>query len=359
MRFLHVFPSFEASGAQLRVATIVNALDSTIDHEFLAMDGNYQAASHLRQNRVELLKPFALGGTAQRVRAFGRLLAQRRPDLLLTYNWGAMDAVVAAKIGRYAPVVHNECGLDIDEESRLLARRVWLRRMVLPEVECVIATSHSMEQLVREEFGVPARKARFIRTGVNIRRFQPWHRQGGRELVFGFVGGLRAVKNVPLLLDAFARAKIAGARLSIFGDGAMRPMLEEQARASGIHEQVTFGGYEADPAPCYAAMDVFVMTSVSEQTPNALLEAMASGLPAICTDVGDCRYLLGPDDPVPVAASRDAAGLAEWMRRLAAEPELREELGQRNRDRCVRDHSVQRMVAEYEAVYREAVGKAR
>jgi glycosyltransferase involved in cell wall biosynthesis len=114
-----------------------------------------------------------------------------------------------------------------------------------------------------------------------------------------------------------------------------------------------------DPAPCLAAFDVFALSSASEQMPLALLEAMASGLPAVCTDVGDCREMLGGGGAPAVVPPGDEAAYAAALAALAARAELRAALGAANRARCVERYPADRMVRAYASLYDEALRAGR
>ena len=108
-------------------------------------------------------------------------------------------------------------------------------------------------------------------------------------VVYGFAGGLRGEKNLHLLLKAFGEAALPdNSHLALVGDGPDRAELEQLAARLGIGPRVSFRGHASDMSQVMPAFDVFVMSSRTEQTPNALLEAMACGLPVIATDVGDC-----------------------------------------------------------------------
>ena len=220
-----------------------------------------------------------------------------------------------------------------------------------------------MREISVRQFKLPPDKVRWIRTGIDEERFRPglsrdWRRQvgvGDDELLFGFVGVLRAEKNLRFLLRAFAAARIPKAKLALVGDGAERSLLEQVAREEGIAEHVCFSGRVSDPARCLAAFDVFVLSSCTEQTSNALLEAMACGLPAISTDVGDSSEMLGDTGPPVIVPTGDLPAYTNAMRVLAYNPELRERLGVANRRRCLENYRLERMVREYEALYEAAL----
>jgi glycosyltransferase involved in cell wall biosynthesis len=178
--------------------------------------------------------------------------------------------------------------------------------------------------------------------------------------VIGAVGGLRPVKNYLRFLAACAAAG-PGLHVLLVGDGDDRQALEERAAAPDLAGRVHLAGYQADPAPFYRAMDVFVLSSDSEQMPVCLLEAMAACLPAVSTDVGDVRSVLPPEQApylVPLDGPDPAAALGRRIAELVHGPgsrALRERLGRENRRRVEESFTFHAMCAAYREAYRSAL----
>jgi len=169
------------------------------------------------------------------------------------------------------------------------------------------------------------------------------------------VGSLRPVKNFARLLEACAAAREV--HLLVVGDGEDRPALESRAAAADLAGRVHFAGYQADPAPWYRTMDVFALSSDSEQMPLCLIEAMASGLPVAATDVGDVRAMLPAEQGaflVPVDADA-AGGLGIRIAALARDPESRRVLGDLNRHRAERRFAFSSTCAAYREEYEAAL----
>jgi glycosyltransferase involved in cell wall biosynthesis len=141
------------------------------------------------------------------------------------------------------------------------------------------------------------------------------------------------------------------------GDGDERPALEARAAQPDLAGRVRFAGYQEDPAPFYRAMDVFALSSDSEQLPVSLLEAMASGLPVTATDVGDVRDVLPAEQGefLTPPNGRAAEVLAQGILRLACDPAMRRRLGAANRRRVEESFTFERMCAAYREVYESAL----
>ena len=364
--FLHIFPNFGPGGMELRVTRIVNGMGPAVHHTILALLGNYEARGFI-DPRIQvdyLTPPTRTGGPFPYVRALRTILRAVKPDLLLTYNWGAIDAVLSSWTVGFRPLVHHECGFASEESVKLKPARVLARRILLRRAFAVAVTSRTLRDISIQQFKIPADKVHWIRTGIDLERYRPglsrdWRRQAGvrdDETLFGFVGVLRPEKNLGLLLRAFAAARIPNAKLAVVGDGAERSPLERMAQDEGIADRVLFTGRVPDPAACLAALDVFAMSSCTEQTSNALLEAMACGLPAVSTDVGDSRDLLGNAGPPAVVPPGDLQAYTDALTVLARSAELRSRLGAANRQRCLELYPLERMVREYEALYQAACG---
>jgi glycosyltransferase involved in cell wall biosynthesis len=359
LHLMHVFPSFAPEGAELRVVRIINGIGPKFRHTVLALDEDCRAARHIHTGiRVDFPSPPAGRGDWLYFRALQKAIQHQKPDLLVTYNWGAIDAVVAAVVGRICPVLHNECGFGLDEAAKLKTRRVVFRRAILNRIYATTVTSRTLETICRERFRLNPAKVRWIRTGVDADRLHPQLPRGwrerlgirGDELLIGYLGALRPEKNLDLLIRAFGQAQIRRSKLVLIGEGPCRQELEAIVRELHLNDAVIFAGHQADPALCLPALDLFALPSKTEQTSNALLEAMACGLPAIATDVGDNRELLGTAD-APLIVSPVLDALTEALRALAASPDLRGKIGAENRSRAVASYSNARMTQEYESLY--------
>jgi glycosyltransferase involved in cell wall biosynthesis len=158
---------------------------------------------------------------------------------------------------------------------------------------------------------------------------------------------LRAVKLVA--------CRIPEIRLDIVGDGPSRQDLEALRASLGLESRVTFHGYREDVTSFLSAADAFVLSSISEGVSIALLEAMASGLPAIATDVGGNREVIVNGVTGLLTAAGSAEGLADAIVRVESDPGLLERMGRASRQRVEEEFSLPGVVARYEALYRRCL----
>ncbi|MEM9382729.1 MAG: glycosyltransferase [Planctomycetota bacterium] len=366
---IHVFATFCAAGPQVRAAALMDAFGDRFRHTVLAVDGRTEALELVREARVEAA-PWAPDGSAMAGIRFGRdLLRESRPDLLLTYNFGSMDAVLAARTARFDRHVHHEDGFNVDEAQRLKGRRNWARRIALRSTD-VIVPSANLEKIARGTWRLPRvhlipngiDAARFERDAAAGRAFRAAHGIGPEEVVVGAVGHLRPVKNLGRLIRAAAGAAFPDGvrpRVVIVGDGSEREALERAAAECSDRIAVTFTGHLENLSPAYSAFDVLGISSDSEQQPISLLEAMAAGLPVAATDVGDVASTLPPEARAHVVPSGPGAerDLGVALAGLVADPERRAALGALSEERVKASFSLDGMVEAYREVYDLGLGR--
>ncbi|MGC6486584.1 MAG: glycosyltransferase family 4 protein [Planctomycetota bacterium] len=349
LRFVHVFATFGRGGPQVRATQLMRHLGPDVEHVVQAMDGDDGARALLDPGlQVSFAEAPRQRGFLAARRAQAAWLQSQQPDLVLTYNWGAIEAVAAAKrVG--LPLVHHEDGFGPEEIGRRLRRRSWLRRWLLRGVPLIVP-SLGLRQIAAREW---AADAAHLVNGVDLERFSP---SGGEPeaLRIGSVGGLRPEKDYATLLQALARMD-QRASLRLVGGGALEAALRaEQARLK-LEGCVEFVGFTDDTARHYREFTVFAMSSRTEQMPIALVEAMACGLPVVATDVGDTRAVLAESNRDLVVPSGDPARLAAALDRLCADPALRRRLGADNRAVAAARFEATECLERFADVYRRAL----
>lgn len=361
---LHVFPSFATGGAQVRTIELANTILADKKHIFLSLDRNFDAANGLNgQVRHALLSigcRSSSGPDLGNLKMFRRLIRERRPTALLTYNWGAIEAALANRIAPICPHLHFEDGFGADEATgRQLPRRVWARRIALSGKSTIVVPSKTLLGVARSIWRFRSTRLHYIPNGIDCARFAgadmdetaPLRKQTD-EILIGTVGVLRPEKNVGRLLRLFKDVKSEKPlRLVIVGDGPERAALEHLAGDLGIAEDVVFTGDVSTPETMLAQLDVFALTSDTEQMPYCLIEAMAAGLPVVASDVGDIRTMLSPANR-PFIAPPDAEKLLRTqLQRLVERPDLRRTIGDLNRQHAKDSFDRRTMLERYHSLF--------
>jgi len=293
-----------------------------------------------------------------------RLIRKWQPHIVHSFM---VHANLLARLVRpLAPVPVLICSArNINEGGRF---REVLYRLTDPLCDLTTQVSQAgLERYVRVG-AVPRHKIRYIPNGVDTERFKPNpedHLKIRRELgVDGFVwlavGRFDPQKDYPTMLQAFGHVvhKDSNTKLLIAGDGPLRKTMEVMARELGIEERVRFLGIRRDIPQLMNAADAYVMSSAWEGMANVLLEASASGLPIVTTDVGGNRQVVLHNKTGFLVSPKDPNALAQAMLRLMDMPEEeRQAMGKAAREHIEADFSLDRVVARWEALYRELLAK--
>ena len=369
---LHVFSTFVPAGPEMRTVNLIHGLPREWRHTIVAMDGRTSARAELDPGApVAFLDSPPKAGSIATVRRMRTLLKEHKPDLVCSYNWGAFDTVMAARTLGLKRVLHHEDGFNADETQEYKSRRELFRRIFLPGVARVIVPSQKLAGIARERWKLAADKVRCIPNGIRLERFRA--RDGNPELraqlgipreapLIGYVGHLRPEKNPLRLLKAAARVeRELGMHVLVLGDGPERPEMEKLAASTpALYGHVHFAGHQSDPLPYYRAMDLFALSSDTEQMPVALLEAMASALPVVATDVGDVRAMLPESQGefvLPLEEHETAWPLAEKLTELLKDAQKRREFGAANRARVAERYTFEAMLAAYREEYERALAR--
>jgi L-malate glycosyltransferase len=365
MHILHLHSTFDPGGKELRAARLMNAFGPGIKHTVVsAVPGALGAASAVAKgipvNYPQSFEPLA--GRPLPARLFRLARAIQPFDLVLSYNWGAMDAVLAHSVFRDAlslpPLVHHEDGFNQDEAQRLKTSRNWFRRVALARSAALVVPSRRLEAIALEVWNLPRSRVHLIGNGIDTARYQKVpapdalpriiKRKGERWV--GTLAGLRAVKNLPRLVRACS-ALPEHWHLVILGEGPERDAIRAEAIRLEIAHRVHLPGFAPDPAKAVGLFDIFALSSDSEQFPISVVEAMAAGLPVAAFAVGDVSGMVARENRPFIVQPGDEGGLAETIERLAVDEDLRAAIGKANRARARDLYDEKRMIAAYRALY--------
>jgi glycosyltransferase involved in cell wall biosynthesis len=305
-----------------------------------------------------------LGTVVLLSRAAAFLVTRGRRFQVFHVHTANLLAIVAVVIGRLSrrPVVLKTTGAWELEHGVLSGRarrglRQRLMLAVLRHADAWIALSIELGRAIAEA-GVPAANVRIIPNGVDTAQFRPpGPADAKHDLRVVFVGRLVPQKALPVLLRAWTSLarRLPAVTLDIVGAGPLQPELEAAASQLGLGARVRFAGFQADVRPFLEAATVFVLPSTVEGLSNALLEAMAVGLPAVATRVGGTEDVVIDGRTALLVPPHDPDALTEALTALLTAPERAREMGREARDRVVERYSLGLVASTYLALYRELV----
>jgi glycosyltransferase involved in cell wall biosynthesis len=309
--------------------------------------------------------------------ALYRLLRQTRPAIVHTHTAkaGSLARIAAAiynrTIGRKAPacIVHTYHGHVLDGYFGPRTERVvtWAERRLARLTDAIVAISPQIRSELLDQYGIGRPdQYRVIPLGFDLGPLaviDDAARHVARKTlaisadahIVSTVGRLTAIKQHWLFLETAQRiaSRDPAARFLVVGDGELRTQLEERAQALGLAHQVRFLGWRTDLPTIYAATDVLLLTSRNEGTPVALIESLSSATPAVSTDVGGIRDVIGDSEAGVMASAANPETLAARVNELLADPSRRRAMGARGRAAMLARYGIDRLIDDIERLYRE------
>lgn len=292
---------------------------------------------------------------------FARWLRRERPDSVLLTSWrgGAWGAWAARRAGVPRVVVRLGIVRTPRRWDEAIPFRRWVDGVIVNAPEIADAWARGAAWYPRERIHVVLNGIRVDAAdrGAAAERLRAEVDADAGTLLIGAAGHVTHRKGFDVLLDAFARAGLADARVVLIGDGPELDALRGRAGELGIGGRVHWVGRREDAAALLAGCGVFVLPSRNEGMANVMLEAMAAGTPVIASDISGVRTALGEDDGVPagwIVPPDDAGSLAAALREVAAllrdDPAAVQARAASALRRVRERFSVERMVDEAEAV---------
>lgn len=315
----------------------------------------------------------SIGADLRAMAQFWKVIRKIEPDIVHTHNPkpGVYGRILARMAG--VPIVINTVhGLYATPESP------FLRRLIVYSLEAIASRFSDAElvqneedlELLRKSGIVGASKLRLLGNGVDLERFNPDRvatmrsRERARLLVaedgvvVGMVGRLVEEKGIGEFIEmaqhlgGSIRAIVAGPN-DPDKDDAVSPALLRRGEEAGVE----FVGMRTDIDAFYSALDVFVLPSYREGFPRAAMEAAASGLPLVLTDIRGCRQVVEDGVNGRLVPVRDSASLTSAVEELASMPELRTKMGAVSAEKARREFDEDRVVDIVMSTYREVADR--
>ena len=370
VNILHLHSSFSLGGKEARAVQLMNAFGDAARHTIVsgapdALGAREAIAPGIRYEIAQNPPPLTGRPSVARYEAIARFL--RGFDLVLTYNWGAIDGVMARRVfGKHQPpLVHHEDGFNADEAAGLKPERNLYRRIALPAAGALVVPSQTLERIALTTWKQPRARVHRIANGIATARYGakpdrnaiPGFTPNAKETVIGAVAGLREVKDLTMLVRACGG--LSGRfRLVIVGEGPEEGNIRQAAAAMGIADRLVLPGFLERPDRYVGLFDVVALSSRSEQFPIAVVEGMAAGLPIASTPVGDVPVMVAAENAPFIARTGTEVSLRDCLQTLLADRDLRRRAGAANQAKARAEFDEQVMIGRYRSLYERVLGRA-
>lgn len=374
LRILHILNRLDRGGTELVVLKLIHGLsDGPFEHRLGSLRGKDPSFQNVPLPGSELLVAGEDGNGLQfPLFRLVNLMRAYRPHIVHSRNWGAIEAVPAARLARVPVAIHSEHGYELDMLAGLPKRRRVFRRMAYAMADAVFAVTHELRNYHARQAWISPEQIRVIYNGVDTQSFSPhpegrvfWRRRfclPENRFIVGTVGRMVPIKDHPTLLHA-AEILVRGgidAHVLLVGSGPEFARNQQLVETSpNLAGRVTLIRASEEVPELLNTMDVFALPSISEGMSNTLLEAMATSLPVIATRVGGNIEVIEDARSGWLFPARDAGALASRLALLASHGNLRRQYGAAARERVIERFSLERMLKDYSDLYLELAARRR
>lgn len=373
---VHVMYRFDVGGLQNGIVNLANHFpESAYRHAIVALTEVTDFKQRIRREGTTyhaLHKPPGQG--FKLFPRLYRLFRELRPAIVHTRNLAALEVAIPAWAAGVPVRIHGEHGRDVGDPDGLSRKHQWERRIYSPFVSRYIALSKDLETYLTDRVGIAASRISQIYNGVDTEHFHAalTGRKPMEECPFtdpslwlvGAVGRMHEIKDQVTLARAFVRAlemkprSRERLRLVMVGDGPLKAEVERVLMEGGVRDLAWLPGERSDIAQVMHGLDCFVLPSRAEGISNTLLEAMASALPVVATNVGGNVELVVSGETGELVPPANPDAMARAILRQYSNPVLGIAMGRAGRGRAERLFSMERMVNSYLDVYDEALARA-
>jgi len=370
IKIAHVVGRLSLGGLELEVIRLLNRLDpERYAATIIATESITPTARELVGKHIKLVALNKRAGMQWHVvREIAEWCRSQRITILHSHNWTTFLYSVLAGTRAGVPIlIHGEHGRETHDYQPNLKQRLacqWLAR----RCEFITAVSEDIIPLLASMWKIPSRKIVKMPIGVALHEFDFTADRHVAKRSLGLpenapvlgtiIGNFRPVKDLPTMLRAFQllQREVPQAVLAVVGGGNLH-VAEQQATDLGIASSVRFLGERRDVPRVLAAFDLYVNSSLYEGMSNAILEAMAAGVPVVATQVGGTPAIVRKEETGVLVPAVAPAQLAEAMQRLITNQELRDKIRRTARAYVEHHHSHDHYVELHERMYEECCAR--
>ena len=367
---LHVLYRFDTGGLENGVVNLLNRMPADqFRHAVLAIDKVVPAfAARLQRKDIglfELNKP--PGHALKLYPRIWRLLRELRPSIVHTRNLAALETQLVAAAAGVPVRIHGEHGRDVEDLDGTNKKQQFIRRLYSPFVHRYVTVSKELQGYLVDRVGIAPNRVQQIYNGVDTDKFQPAANgrgaiegcpfQGTEVFIVGTVGRMQMVKNQTLLARAFVRARqvnpeaTQALRLVMVGEGPLRAQAQQILDEAGMGAWAWLPGERQDVHQIMRGLDAYVLPSLAEGVSNTILEAMATGLPVIATDVGGNAELVSHRHTGEVVPSESVEAISTALIKLCNDKDYSTTMKAAARAEALERFSLSIMVKAYADCY--------
>lgn len=363
----HVIYRLDVGGLENGLVNLINRMpEDRYRHVILCLKGYSDFRDRIQRRDVEVVDLKKKDGKdlGLYLRVW-KIFRKLKPDVVHTRNLGTIDLLAPAFFAGVPVRIHGEHGRDVGDLDGKNEKNRTIRRLFLPFSTHVVALSRDLRSTL-DEIGIKRAKISQIYNGVDTEKFHPREMElspfpfpatSVRPLVIGTVGRMEPVKDQITLARAFVELLRRAPqwrdrlRLVMVGDGPLRQPCLDILAEGGCADLAWLPGKRNDVPLLMRHMDLFVLPSLGEGVSNTILEAMASGLPVVATNVGGNPELVRQDETGGLVPSGSYEALADYLANYLAQDWMLAEDGKNAREIALNNYSIDAMVWRYVAVY--------
>jgi glycosyltransferase involved in cell wall biosynthesis len=269
---------------------------------------------------------------------------------------------ISAKLARVPIILSTMHRFEDHKQEKVYRYLFWLDRWTMTFTSKLIAVSKTVRQYLIEWHHISPTKIITLYNGIDIEKYA--NTVASKQLleefqindncqVVGAIGRLVPVKGLNYFLDAAAiiLQKTKNVKFLIVGDGPLKVKLQKKAKSLGVADYITFTGFRNDIPVILNIVDLYVISSLSEGLPTAVLEAASASKAVVGTNVGAIPETVIDGETGILVPPKDSRTLADGILNLLDAPEKSRIMGEKGRQRVIENFSLDKMVANYEELY--------
>ena len=367
----HILYRFDVGGLENGVVNLINRIpEDRYRHVIISLTDATDFKKRINNPNVEIYCLHKMPGQDPAyLWRLWKLLRKLKPSITHTRNLAALETVVIALLAGVQRRVHSEHGWGMTDLHGTNRKYRFLRRTMSKLVHRYIGLSKHIEQYLHLDVGIPNSKLTQLYNGVDADRFAANLKQADKNellptgflsnnsIVIGTVGRMEPVKDQLTLANAFIQlvkmntSQRENLRLIMIGDGELKQQAQQMLQQAGLDTQAWLPGSHNQVPKLMHAMDIFVLPSRNEGISNTILEAMASSLPVVATNVGGNPELVVENETGKLVPADDPVSMANALNDYVLNADRRSAHGAAGRRRVEEQFLLVHMVEKYLSVY--------